>query len=115
MISPVMQQLVKVLVSVAVILSVSWFGKKWPSLGGLVATMPLTAFLVLVWLQVETGGDRTKLVDYSRGATFGIPITMLFFLAVWLLLRRGTDFHIAVGVGFAIWLTGAAVHQLFLR
>ena len=41
---------IKLLVSIALILLCTSIGKKLPSLAGLIAVMPLTGLIVLIWL-----------------------------------------------------------------
>jgi hypothetical protein len=77
--------------------------------------MPLTSLLVLVWLYSDEPANRPLLIEYTRGVVWGIIPTVLFFLAVFVSLRKGIPFPGVLGVGFAAWFAGAAVHQYLLR
>jgi uncharacterized membrane protein (GlpM family) len=110
-----MEFLVKLLLTNLVILSCVRIGKTMPTLGGLIATMPITSLLVMLWLYRDSRGDTLLLGRYTSGVLLGIGPTILFFLAVWFCLRRGVPFGLALSAGMAAWGAGAAVHQLLLR
>lgn len=110
-----MQFLLKLLVTNLIIVTCVQIGKKYPTLGGLIATMPLTSLLVLVWLHLDNPGDFRLLTDYIRGVLWGIVPTILFFAAVWLCFRRQLPLSLALTAGFGVWLGGAAVHQWLVR
>jgi hypothetical protein len=73
-----MQFIIKLLLTNIIIIFCAQIGKKHPSLGGLIATMPLTSLLVLVWLQMDSPGDFRLMTGYTRGVLWGIVPTILF-------------------------------------
>ena len=105
----------KLLLTNLIIIACARIGTRSPSLGGLIATMPLTSLIVLIWLRVDNPGGYPLLVAYTRGVLWGIIPTVLFFAAVYLCLRREFPFMPTIAVGFAVWLVGALAHQWFLR
>lgn len=110
-----MQFLSKLLLTNMVILGCAAIGRRYPALGGLIATMPLTSLMVLIWLYADSSGDRRLMSRYTEGALWGIVPTILFFLAAYLCFRKELSFPVALAAGFGVWLAGAAVHQYFLR
>ncbi len=110
-----MQSALKLLLANLIIILCVWLGKRFPSLGGLIATMPLTSLIVLLWLYHDKPGDRTLLPAYVGGVFFGVIPTMLFFGAVWLCLKRGCQLPSTLLVGFFVWIAAAIVHQLLLK
>jgi uncharacterized membrane protein (GlpM family) len=110
-----MQFALKLLTSNLIILLCVWLGRKFPSLGGLVATMPLTSLIVLLWLYHDNPDDRSLLPAYVEGVFFGVIPTMLFFGAAWLCLKRGLHLPATLTVGFAVWIAAALLHQLLLK
>jgi hypothetical protein len=110
-----MQFVVRLAVTVGVIVVASWVGKRMPTLGGLLATMPLTGVLVMVWLHAERPEQPEVLIEYTRGALFGIGPSILFFIAVWIALRHGFPLWMVLPAGFGVWLLAAVLHQLALR
>ena len=83
-----MQFALKLIASNIVILLCVWIGKKHPSLGGLIATMPLTSLIVLLWLYSDNPADGRLLSSYVGGVFFGVIPTLLFFGAAWLCLKK---------------------------
>lgn len=84
-----------------------------PSLGGLIAAMPLTTLLALIWLYAETG-DYQLAHDFTRSVLFAIVPTIFFFISALYLFKRGASFITILLVSFVIFLGAAAVHQYFL-
>ncbi len=110
-----MQFLVKLLVTNLIIIACTHIGRRYPTLGGLIATMPLTSLLVLIWLRLDNPGNFRLLTDYTRGVLWGIIPTILFFIAVHLCFRRQLPFPLALAGGFAVWICGATFHQWLVR
>ncbi len=107
--------LLKLLAANLVIIVCARIGARSPSLGGLIATMPLTSLVVLVWLRLDSPGDRQLLVAYTRGVLWGIIPTILFFAAVYFCFRRDLPFLLSLVAGFAVWLAGALFHHWLVR
>ncbi|HWI39865.1 MAG TPA: DUF3147 family protein [Verrucomicrobiae bacterium] len=105
----------KLLITNGVIVSCVMLGRRYPSLAGLIATMPLTSLLVLVWLRLDNPDDRGLLTAYTRGVLWGIVPTILFFSVAYLCFRRNLPLPLALGGGFAAWLVGALAHQWLVR
>ena len=106
---------VKLLITNAVIVSCVFVGRKHPSLAGLIATMPLTSLLVLVWLHLDNPQDPQLMTGYTRGVLWGIIPTVLFFVVAFFCFRRQLPLSVALGGSFAAWLAGAVVHQWLVR
>ena len=106
---------VKLAVSVAIILLATQIGRKAPTLAGLIAVMPLTSLLVLLWLYWDHPGGFALMSDYCGGALFGIIPTALFFLTALVCFRRHVPLWAVLCASFAVWLLGAFVQQWLLR
>ena len=104
---------IKIIVSALIIAGVSELAKKLPSLGGLIAAMPLTTLLALIWLYAETG-DYQLAHTFTRSVLFAIIPTVFFFIAALVLFRKGTPFLLVLVVSFVIYIGAALVHQHFL-
>jgi F0F1-type ATP synthase assembly protein I len=109
-----MQYLIKLLISVAIIIVCTQIGRRVPSLAGLIATMPLTSLIVLVWLYTDNPGDFTLMASFARGALWGIIPSILFFISVYLCFTRHFPFAVVLSISFGIWLIGAFFHQRLL-
>ncbi|MGA7874582.1 MAG: DUF3147 family protein [Desulfoferrobacter sp.] len=110
-----MNFLLKLCITVAVIIFCTQIGRKFPSLAGLIATMPLTGLIVLLWLYLDSSGNYDLMTSYTRAALWGILPSILFFLVAFLCFQKQLSLSIALPVSFAVWLIGAFVHQWFLR
>jgi uncharacterized membrane protein (GlpM family) len=110
-----MQFILKLLISVVIIVVCSQIGRKYPSLGGLIATMPLTGLIVLIWLYTDNPGNFSLMREYTLGALWGIVPSILFFLAAFICFNKHLSLVMVLPISFGIWLIGAFVHQWFLR
>jgi F0F1-type ATP synthase assembly protein I len=110
-----MQFVVKLVLSVLVIVAASQVGKRLPALGGLIATMPLTTLIVLLWLHADHPDDYPRMAQYTKGVLWGIVPSIAFFLVVLACLNRQWPLPQVLAAGFGAWLLGAFLHQWFLR
>lgn len=106
---------IKLLLSLLVILLATQVGRKVPTLAGLIAVMPLTSLIVLLWLYSDHPGDSALLIGYCEGALLGIVPTILFFVTALLCFRRHPPLWAVLSASFAVWLLVAFVHQWLLR
>ena len=104
---------IKIIFSALIIAGVSELAKRLPSLGGLIAAMPLTTLLALIWLYAETG-DYHLAQTFTRSVLFAIIPTVFFFIAALALFKRGMPFVLVLILSFVIYIGAALVHQHFL-
>lgn len=105
--------LVKVLVSALIIAGVSELAKRLPSLGGLIAAMPLTTLLTLIWLYSDTR-DYQLAATFTKSVLFAIFPTIFFFVTALFLFRRNLPFVLVLVCSFAVFAAAAAAHQVLL-
>ena len=110
-----MHLVIKIILTLIIIFSVTLIGRKAPTLAGLIAVMPLTGLLAMIWLYMDSRSTSATMQGYAKGAVFGIIPTMLFFIAMWICFTRGTPIKLALLIGFIVWGVAAVVHQLILR
>jgi uncharacterized membrane protein (GlpM family) len=111
----IMQIIIKAALALLVILIAVGIGRKFPSLGGLIAVMPLTGLIVLLWLYSDTGGDPITMQNYTKGALWGIVPTMLFFAVALIGFRKEWGLPVVLVTSFGVWLAAAFLHQWFLK
>ena len=109
-----MNFLIKLLISIAVIVFCSQIGKRFPTLGGLIATMPLTGLIVLIWLYSDNPGDFNLMTSYTKGALWGILPSIMFFLVALFCFSKRLTLPVVLFASFSVWVVGAIVHQWFL-
>jgi len=110
-----MRFLIKLLISVGIIIFCTQIGRKLPSLAGLIAVMPLTGVVVLLWLYSDNPGNFNLVTDYTGAALWGILPSVLFFLTAFMCFRKQLPLWIVLCAGFAVWLIAAFIHQLLLH
>ena len=110
-----MQLFVKLLISVTIIVFCALIGRKLPSLAGLIATMPLTGLIVLIWLYSENSENYNLLTKYTKGALWGILPSILFFFTAFICFKKQMSFPVLIILSFSVWIIGAFIHQLVLR
>lgn len=106
---------IKIALTLAVILTATAIGRKWPALAGLIGVMPLTGALVLVWVAIDSGNDPRVMHQFTRGALWGLLPTILFFLVAFLCYRKGLPLPTVLAASFGSWLLAALLHQWALR
>lgn len=110
-----MRFFIKLLISLCVIVLCTQIGRKLPTLAGLIAVMPLTGAIVLVWLYLDNPGNFRLMTDYNKGALWGIVPSILFFLAAFICFRKQLQLWIVLSASFAVWLIAAFIHQWLLN
>ncbi len=86
---------VKAAISGMIVAAVSEIARRYPGWGGLVASLPLTSLLAMLWLWRDTG-DPERIAELSLGAFwFVIPSLPMFFVLP-ILLRSGVGFWLAL-------------------
>ncbi|MDZ7860764.1 MAG: DUF3147 family protein [Candidatus Krumholzibacteriota bacterium] len=110
-----MQILIKIIMSVAIILTATAIGKKLPSTAGLIGVMPLTGALVLVWIYIENEGDQRIMRNFTKGALWGIVPSVLFFLVALFCFKRNFSLPVVLVSSFGAWLAAAFLHQWILK
>lgn len=89
---------VKIILSALMIVMISEVSKKLPTLGGLIASLPLLSVLSMIWLYVDTH-DSELIATHSLGTFwFVLPSLPMFLLMPWL-LRKGLSFAMVLGLG----------------
>ena len=106
-----MRLLIKLLITISVITACSYIGKKIPSLAGLIAVMPLTGLLVLLWIYTDSSGDNNIMLKYTKGALWGIVPSILFFAAAFVCFKKNLPLPITLLISSGIWIISAFVHQ----
>ena len=93
--------IVKYATTAFIVVLVSEIAKRTDRIGALIGALPLTAILVMLWLQVETG-DAKKLEDYARYTFwFVLPTLPMFLLMPWM-MSKGVHFWVSLAAGIAL-------------
>jgi uncharacterized membrane protein (GlpM family) len=109
------QTLIKAALSLIIIFSATGIAKRFPSAAGLIAVMPLTGALVLIWVYAENRGSSDTMRVFAKGALWGILPSILFFLVAFLCFKRQLSLPITLLSSFLSWGVAALVHQLIFK
>ena len=95
----------KAALSGVIVAIVSEVAKRWPGLGGLIASLPLVSVLGMIWLWRDTG-DPARLAAHSAATFWFVLPSLPMFLVIPALLNRGFGFWsaLAAGCGLTIGL-----------
>ena len=83
--------LIKAAISGAIVAAVSEIARRYPGWGGLVASLPLTSLLAMLWLWRDTG-DAGRVAELSVSTIWFFLPSVPLFIALPLLLRSGVGF-----------------------
>jgi hypothetical protein len=89
--------LIKWAISGAIVAAVSEIARRYPGWGGLVASLPLTSLLAMVWLWRDTG-DPARVAELSISVIWFILPSLPLFIALPLLLRSGLGFWVSMAL-----------------
>ncbi|MDY7027834.1 MAG: DUF3147 family protein [Spirochaetota bacterium] len=111
-----MYYVVKVAVSALVIVVVSEVAKRSSLIGALIAALPLTSLLAIVWMWAEKT-DVGKIADLSSSIFWLVIPSLLFFVLFPMLLNRGVHFWMSFAVSavstIAMYLILAKLLHIF--
>ena len=94
---------VKTILTAVIIVGISEIGKRHTTLAALLAALPLTSLLAMIWLYIDTG-DKANIADLSVSIFWLVLPTLLFFLILPWLLRHGVNFWVSMTVSSAVMI-----------
>ena len=108
------QFLIKVLISALVIAAASELAKRQAWLGALIASLPLTSILAMIWLWRD-GTESTQIAAFASGILWLILPSLLLFIVLPAMLHAGFSFWTSLGAGCATTVLGYGLTLLALR
>ena len=109
-----LQDILPVILSIAVIILVAILEKQSKLFAALTATMPLAAPLALWIVYSSNAGEKTVMSQFSLSLLLGVLPTLAFLVTVWLAARAGMKLVPMIVTGYGVWAAGAAIIY-FLR
>jgi hypothetical protein len=105
--------IIKAAISGMIVAAVSEIARRYPGWGGLVASLPLTSLLAMIWLWRDSR-DPERIAELAGSAFWFILPSLPLFLVLPALLRSGFGFWVAMAIGiagtlalYAIWFWAA--------
>lgn len=90
-----MQFLIKTIISAVLIAVIATVSKRLPTLGAVIASLPLTSILAMTWLYQDTK-DVEKVAELSISIFWVVIPSVVFFLALNILLKKQWNFYISL-------------------
>lgn len=85
----------KLIISALIIVAVSEIAKRNTGIGALLASLPLTTLLAVIWMQVE-GSPASQIAELVEQVFWLVLPSLLFFLIFPLLLKQGLGFWLSL-------------------
>jgi len=101
----------KLLITSLVIVAISEISKRSSFIGALLASLPLISVLAMVWLYIDTKNIE-KVSDLASSVFWLVLPSLVFFISLPLLLKRGLDFYLSMGLSM---LLTAGCYFLLIR
>ncbi|HVR80845.1 MAG TPA: DUF3147 family protein [Luteimonas sp.] len=108
-----LQFLLKLAITVTVVLVASMLARRTGWVGALVASLPLTSLLVLVWLYADTR-DAVQVADLAMGIFWFVLGSLPFFLVFAFALRQGWNIGLAFAAAALAGFAGVSLTQWLL-
>jgi hypothetical protein len=77
--------------------AISEIARRYPGWGGVVASLPLTSLMAMMWLWRDTG-NPARIADLSISILWFVGASVPLFIALPLLLRVGVGFWTSMGI-----------------
>jgi hypothetical protein len=95
------ESLVKVLTTSVIVVAAAETAKRSPVLGAIIASLPLTSLLAMIWLWIDTK-DVEKVAALASGIFWLILPSLTLLLVLPWLLRKGWPFVPSLLIGIAL-------------
>lgn len=95
---------IKAALSGIIVMAVSEIARRSPSVGGLIASLPLISVLGIIWLWRDTH-DIERIAQHSQATFWYVLPSLPMFLVFPALLRYGTNFWLALGASCLLTIT----------
>jgi hypothetical protein len=93
----VLYLVIKAAISGVIVALVSEIARRYPGWGGLIASLPLTSLLAMIWLWRDSG-DELRIAELSASTFWFILPSLPLFVVLPVLLRSGMAFWAALAI-----------------
>jgi hypothetical protein len=100
---PMLYFVIKAAVSGLIVAAVSEIARRHPGWGGLVASLPLTSLLAMLWLWRDSG-DTGRVADLASGTFWFILPSLPLFLMLPAMLRAGLGLWLSMAIAVTVTL-----------
>jgi hypothetical protein len=93
----VLYLIIKAGLSGIIVAAVSEIARRYPGWGGLVASLPLTSLLAMIWLYRDTA-DAERVAELSVSTFWFFLPSVPLFIALPMLIRSGAGFWVSMAL-----------------
>jgi uncharacterized membrane protein (GlpM family) len=93
--------ILKAALSGVLVMIISEVARRSPTLGGLIASLPLVSILAVIWLWRDTH-DAERIAAHLQSTFWFVLPSLPMFLAIPVMLRHGLGFGLSLGLGCAL-------------
>jgi hypothetical protein len=109
-----MNYILKIAVSAVVLVSVSEVAKKFVPLAAILASLPLTSILAMIWLYRDTH-DSEKIIELSYGIFWAVLPSLVFFILLPTFLKMNFKFVWALLLSSGLTFLVYTIYALLLK
>lgn len=103
---------IKIIISAFMIAIISEIAKRFTLLGGLIAAMPITTLLSMIWIYLDKK-DVSLISTFLISVVYGTILSFTFFICAIFLLKKGMNFYLTLFISLTVLGTGAYFYQKF--
>ncbi|MGJ7458921.1 DUF3147 family protein [Halomonas sp. RA08-2] len=106
----------KVAITAVLVVLIAEISKRSSFVGAVLASIPLTSILAMLWLYIDTG-DSGKVSELSGSVFWLVLPSLALFIALPLLLAKGVNFYLGLAGSIGItaicyWLMVTVLHHV---
>ena len=105
---------IKVLLTSVLVVAVSEAAKRSSLFGALIASIPLTSVLAMIWLYVDTR-DAEAVARLASGIFWLVLPSLVLFVSLPFLIRSGLDVPISLALSITLTVVAYFAMLYFLR
>ena len=89
--------IIKAAISGVIVSAVSEIARRYPGWGGLLASLPLTSLLAMLWLWRDSS-DAERVAELSQSTIWFFVPSVPLFIALPILIRNGVGFWLSMAI-----------------
>lgn len=103
----------RVIASALIIAAISVVSRRVPLFGAIIASLPLTSMLAMVWLYRDTR-DAQQVIELSNAIFWMVLPSLVFFVTLSLLLKHRAEFWPALAGASVVMIVAYTVYLRLL-
>ncbi len=109
-----MYYLIKIAITSILVVLISEISKRSSVIAGILASIPLLSFIAIFWMYHDNK-DVKVIIDFSKAIFWLVIPSLLFFIALPILLKRGVNFYLSMGISASIMILFYYLMVLILK